>query len=52
MHGKRTSPLDRLKFANQEARRVLDNPKATKAQLDKAADAVKEAYTDVVEGNQ
>lgn len=52
MPGKRPSPIKRLKFANQEARRVLDNPKATKSQLDKADKAVKEAYTDYLEGNQ
>lgn len=41
---KNRSALANLKFANQEGRRVLDNPESTKKQREAAAADIKEAY--------
>lgn len=46
---KTKSARKRLGFANQELRRVLDNPEASKAKIAAANKDVKDAYEDLVQ---
>lgn len=43
------SARKRLGFANQELRRVLDNPEASKTKIEAAEKDVKDAYEDLVQ---
>lgn len=49
LFNKNRSALANLKFANQEGRRVLDNPESTKKQRENAAADIKEAYEALIQ---